>query len=255
MNRFDHLRDPLGPPNAGALGKVLTRARRRRVARRTASAVIAVAGVVAIAVSADALVRRPDSVRLVSPNTTAPAPTVAPTSTTSPGTSTTTTSTQPANGEGSWTGLQLTITQQSLGRVRIGMTLDQAQIAAGLTFDGSGDGAVYPRTLPVGYPHLYVGEGPKSTVACVGAEIGFADTTPQTVVTRDGLQLGDTEQQLLAIYGGRAHYVPKPVGGISPSAGYVVAEADGNLAFMIFNARVIGIKGGAHDLTPSNCTG
>jgi hypothetical protein len=81
-----------------------------------------------------------------------------------------------------WRDLQ--ITEQSSGRVRTGKTLDQAQIAAGLTFDGEGDGAVYPRTLPVGYPHLYVGEGPKSTVACVGAEIGYADKTPQTVVTR-----------------------------------------------------------------------
>jgi hypothetical protein len=167
----------------------------------------------------------------------------------------TTASTPPANGDGVWSGLQLTITQQSLGRVRVGMTLDRAQIAAGVTFDGMGDGAVYPRTLPAGYPHLYVGEGPNNTVACVGAEISYSDTTPQTVATRDGLHLGDTTQQLLAIYGGRAQYVPKPASGISPSVGYVVTEADGNLAFSVHNTRVVGIKGGAHDLTPSNCTG
>jgi hypothetical protein len=258
MNRFDHLRDPLGPPGGDALGKVLARAQRRRVARRTAAALIAVTGVVAIAVSAAALVGRPNSVHVISPNTTVPVPTVAPTST-STSTSTTspssTTSTQPANRDGRWMGLQLTITQQSLGSVRVGMSLDQAQVAAGLTFDGRGDGAVYPRVLPAGYPHLYVGEGPTNTVACVGAEIAYADTPPQTVVTLDGLHLGDPEQRLLAIYGSRAVYVPKPLGGLAPSAGYVVTEADGNLAFMVFNARVVGIKGGAHDLTPSNCSG
>ena len=67
--------------------------------------------------------------------------------------------------------------------------------------------------------------------------------------------LGETDEQLVAICGGRERYVPKPVGGVSPSADYVATEADRNLAFMIFNARVVGIKGGAHDLTPTNCTG
>ena len=257
MNRFDDLRDALGPPKGDALGKVLARVRRRRVARRSVAALIALAGIVAIAVSADAVMRRPNSVHIVSPDSTVPTPTIPTTfaTNTTATTRATTASTQPARGNGLWSGLQLTITQQSLGRVRVGMTLDQAQTAAGVVFDGMGDGAVYPRTLPAGYPHLYVGEGPNHTVVCVGAEIAYSSATPQTVATRDGLHLGDSAQQLLTIYGGRARYVPKPATGISPAAGYVVTEADGNLAFSVYNSRVVGIKGGAHDVTPSSCTG
>ena len=167
----------------------------------------------------------------------------------------TTTSTAPAADDASWTGLRLTITQQTLGHVRVGMTIAQAEAAAGVAFDGMADGAAYPTTLPAGYPHLFVDELPNGTVSCVGAEIGAAQHSPQTVATPDGLRLGDTVHQLVAIYGSRARYVPKPSGGISPHAGYVVTEPDGNLAISVFGSTVVGIKGGAHDLTPSGCTG
>jgi hypothetical protein len=46
-----------------------------------------------------------------------------------------------------WTDQQLIITTKSLGAVRTGMTLEQAQAAADVKFDATGVGASYPSTL------------------------------------------------------------------------------------------------------------
>ena len=137
------------------------------------------------------------------------------------------------------------------------MTLDQAQVAAGLTFDGAADGAFYPTTLPAGFPSLFVNEGPDAKVVCVGAETSDPASNPQDVSTPEGFRLGETVQQLQAIYGSRLRYLPAPHGGISPRAGYVVVETDGNLAFDVDpgNGTIYGIKGGGSDLTPSSCNG
>src|SRR5207302_3643828 len=101
---------------------------------------------------------------------------------------------------------QLTITPRSLGQVTVGMTLDQAQAAAGIAIDGAADTAFYPTALPANFPHLYFNEDPSNTVSCVGAEIADYATNPQTVITPEGFRLGDTVQQLLSIYGSRARY-------------------------------------------------
>jgi len=264
VNIFDDLGDPLGPPEGDALGAVLARARRKRVVRRGTVAVLAVVGVAAFAVSANAFTAKSGHVHVEGPRTTV-SPSVTSTSTastTTTATSTTTsgvttTSTSPSSGAEPWSGQQLTITPQSLGGVRVGMTLDEAQQAAGYAFDGTGDGAYYSTTVPAGFPHLFVRLDQRGDVSCVGAEISDQASIPQAISTPEGFRLGETVPRLQAVYGARARFVPAPAGGISPRAGYVVTEAGGALAFYVdnTNTRILGIKGGGTDLTPSSCSG
>ena len=259
MSIFDDLADPQGPPSRDALGRVLSRARRRRVARRATAVAIAVVAVGAIAVSAGALTSSSGPGRTLSATTTSVASTTNSTTSTTSTTTTTepaTTSTQTVAPSGLWTGTQLEITPRSLGGVELGMTLAQAGSAAGVAFDGAADSAFFPTTLPSDYPHLFVNEAPGNTVSCVGAEMNPAIRTPQAVTTPEGFRIGDTVQQLLAIYGSRAHYSPAPSGGIAARDGYVVEETNGDLAFDVDDATntIFAIKGGT-GLTPSSCNG
>ncbi len=152
-----------------------------------------------------------------------------------------------------WADAQLTITAQSLGGVRLGMTLQQAQAAAGVVFDGSGDGASYPTSLPANYPHLYVHAETGGRVTCLGAD---GPSTAQTIVTPEGLHLGDTVAKLLQIYGSRARYVPAAAQGIHPSDGYVVAGPGGNLVFSTRGTSTVrSIVAGGPDLVPGTCGG
>ncbi len=155
-----------------------------------------------------------------------------------------------------WTASRLTITPQSLGAVRVGMTLTQAQSAAGVTFDGFGDGFAYPTTLPAGFPHDFVGgtgNNPAGVVTCVGSS-GLP--TGQSVATPQGLHLGDPESQVVAVYGAQARPVPAPTtGGMTDYSGYVVSTPTGNFAFVVTNRRVSEIEGGDSSLGPNSCTG
>lgn len=236
---FDDLADPLGTPAGDALGRVLARARRRRVAHRSAAALAALVAVVAIAASANALIgTRSSAVKPASQPSTVPAPrpTTAPARTTTVAPRDTTPDTQAATGSGPWSDLTLTITPQSLGAVRVGVTQREAQTASGFSFNAGGDGFVYPTKLPAGFPHDYVGmTGPygNETVGCVGASLRDRTKPSQTISTPEGFRLGDTVQQLKAIYGRRARYVPAPSSGMTTNAGYVVAEPGGYLAFVV----------------------
>jgi pimeloyl-ACP methyl ester carboxylesterase len=154
-----------------------------------------------------------------------------------------------------WSDPHLTITPTSLGQVKIGMTQDQAEVAAGFSFGVGGDGYVYPDLGPTGGAHLYVAAGPGFPVRCVGAEGGVG---VQTVATPEGVKIGDPAGKVTAVYGGRAAYMPAPSdGGMSPHDGYVVREGNGALVFMLNDQThtVAGIAGGPSDLTPSSCTG
>ena len=190
------------------------------------------------------------------PSTTAvPATTTTPTPATTPasGSSSPTESTVPSGGL--WTSSQLTISPQSLGTVQLGMTLNQAEGAAGLNFDGMGDGMFYPTSLP---DELYVGLGNDSNVRCVGAAEGQAAGLAPTVSTPEGFHLGDSVQTLLNIYGSRAQYLPAPTtGGIDPVAGYIVAETGGNLFFYVdpTTATVPKIAGGPNVSDSNSCSG
>lgn len=171
-----------------------------------------------------------------------------------------TTSPQASAGLGLWTDTQITITPTSLGGVRLGMSAAQAQAAAGVGFDESGDGFVYPSTLPAGYPHDYVGvigSTTDYTVHCVGTGVAALDAPPsQRVTTPEGFQLGDTKAALIATYGTAARYVPAPPTGMTTNAGYVVTKRDGVLAFVLGpNDRIVSIAAGGAGTDPNTCTG
>lgn len=161
---------------------------------------------------------------------------------------------QPSRPNGQWTEPQLTITAESLGAVQLGMTLAQAEAAAGLNFDGMGDGMAYPTALP---DHLYVGLLSDGTVGCVGAGEAQPAGSRQTVSTPEGFQLGDTVQALLSIYGSRAQSVPAPTSGLSSAAGYIVADNGGNLLFFVdpTDATVTQIAGGPNVTNSNSCPG
>jgi hypothetical protein len=154
-----------------------------------------------------------------------------------------------ATGSGLWADQTLTITTTSMGAVKVGMTVNQAEPAAGVRFDGSGDGFTYPTTLPPGYPHLYLGHG------CVGA--AATAPSPQTVSTPEGIRLGDTLTKLKSTYGPSLRYVPSPGVGMSPTDGYIVPVTGGNLVFVLDSTgnTIVRITGGGTDLTPSACGG
>jgi hypothetical protein len=164
---------------------------------------------------------------------------------------------QPATG-GPWSSKQLTITPHSLGAVVLGMTLAQAEHAAGHTFDGMGDGFAYSNEMPSGYPHDYVGLvglDADPVVSCVGAE---ASTSSQVVVTPEGFRLGQSVLQLKAVYGSRAVFVPPPANpGMTDFQGFVVDEHAGALVFVTDQAGeyVVGIMGGPVGINPNSCTG
>lgn len=159
-----------------------------------------------------------------------------------------------------WTARNLIITPASLGAVRNGMSVAQAQRAAEVPFPGSGDGAYYPIFSAAHAPHLYLRPGGSSNFpACIGA-LGDGKGTP-VVRTAEGFPLGGTVTELKALYGRRLEYVPMPSGGgLAPRAGYVLVEPSGTLVFAVDPAagadpRITEIAGSTRPLTPSGCPG
>jgi hypothetical protein len=107
--------------------------------------------------------------------------------------------------------------------------------------------------------HLYVSSGGNASgaIVCLGAELATNAPATQTVVTPEGVGIGDTVQHLKAVYGNRAQFVPAPATGLSPRAGYLVTEPRFNLAFVVdsTNTHVTGIKAGLTVFSPSSCAG
>jgi hypothetical protein len=158
---------------------------------------------------------------------------------------------------GSWTSAFLVLSPSGLGDVKTGMSLTQAQAAAGETFNASGDGFAYEEPTPPYFADLWVGIDPDG-VRCVGAaEPARGLSFYQSVVTPEGFALDGTVQQLLAVYGSRAKYVPNPGSGLDPVAGYVVDEGTGRLVFWLTpdGHSVIGMAAGDDTLEPSYCLG
>lgn len=145
---------------------------------------------------------------------------------------------------GKWTEPVIVITPTSLGAVKVGMSVADAEAAAGKRFDGFGDGAHYPK----GSPELYI----VPPAPCVGAS-GIS-TQSTTVVTLEGVRLGDNADRVTAVYGDRAQYVPAPTGGRTPAEGYIVGFPDGQLAFAVYQGVITAIHAGP-GVTPSNCGG
>jgi pimeloyl-ACP methyl ester carboxylesterase len=157
-----------------------------------------------------------------------------------------------------WTAPVLVITPTSLGAVRDGMSLSQAEQAAGLPFPGSGDGASYPYMTGPDTPHLYVRLGSGSHFpGCRGAQA--TKLSNPLVETIDGFRLGDPVTLLKRIYGSALTYIPEPAGGgMDPRAGYVLHAPGGTLVFTVtpHGTVVDEIAGStANDLTPTGCPG
>jgi hypothetical protein len=125
------------------------------------------------------------------------------------------------------------------------MAVPEAEVAAGESLDGFGDGAHYPTRS---HPELYIVPGQP----CVGAS--GRDATSTVVTTPEGVRLGDSADRISAVYGANAQYVPAPTGGRTPNEGYIVGFPDGKLAFVVNQGLIIGIHAGP-DVTPSNCGG
>jgi hypothetical protein len=154
---------------------------------------------------------------------------------------------------GLWSDSQLTITPNSLGAVKIGMSLADVKEAAGVYVGVSGDGFYDSTQLPPGSLALFE-QG--STVTCVGASLIHGATPTQRVVTPDGVAVGDPVTKLLGTYGAKATFVPAPTDGRTMNAGYVVSSSDGDLAFILDSTQqtINGISGGP-TLTPNSCAG
>jgi hypothetical protein len=164
--------------------------------------------------------------------------------------------TAPAGSEAPWTASSLIITATSLGAVKNGMTLAQAENAAGLDFPGSGNGAHYPTLTSPHAPHLYIRPtGDTNFPPCLGAQ-GDGKGTP-TVSTAEGFRLGDPVRRLKGIYGSALTYTPRPDAGLSPRAGYTLKEPAGSIIFVIDPATdtITEIASSTQSLTPSGCPG
>lgn len=155
---------------------------------------------------------------------------------------------------GLWSNQSIAITVDSLGAVKVGMTVHQAEIASGFLFDDGGDGFEYPTTLPTGFPHLYAGFGPNGQAVCIGAA---GSGEHQTVTTPNGFRLGGSLKSLKAIYGTQLHFVPAPpTGGLTDDSGYVVHTSAGNLVFLTDStgSTIDQIIGGPR-VGPNGCNG
>jgi hypothetical protein len=136
------------------------------------------------------------------------------------------------------------------------MTLADAERAAGVVFDVSGDSAFYPTKMPAGDAYGVLNANDNGRVNCFG--VGGAAGLKQTVVTPEGFRLGNSLAQLKSIYGARLVYMPEPPHGMEPRAGYVVDEPGGRLVFIVDKGSVDSIVGGSSGvdgkpLTPSTC--
>lgn len=173
----------------------------------------------------------------------------------------------PTQANGLWAANSILITGDSLGGVRIGMSLAGAAQAAGVSvFTGVGDGVYTPggsngSTDPVLYLGNFAGK-PASTVggsfSCVGATLSPNGSPTRQVITSKGIRLGDAAARIPAVYGSAATFEPLPTGGgIDPHAGYVVHEGLYDLVFKLdpTNSRVVGLAGGLAPMTPSECNG
>ncbi|MEP9395359.1 hypothetical protein ABLE92_25300 [Gordonia sp. VNQ95] len=149
-----------------------------------------------------------------------------------------------AQNSGSWTGTTLTITPTSLGVVKVGMTIEQADAATGLTFENKGDGQRGPELS--GQNSLAVRGDP---ITCVEAS-GNSPTGP-TVMTEKGITLGDPESKVTAAY---PDATPLAAGGPFARPGYLVTLPGGQLAINVEEGIVDRIAGGP-DASGTTCPG
>jgi hypothetical protein len=148
---------------------------------------------------------------------------------------------------GKWTSSQLTITPDSLGAVRVGMTIAQGSTAAGEPLVIAGDGFYYAGSMGSDSGlEAFAFNGP---IACVFAS--QASRSP-SVVTAQGFHLGGSFADLQQTYGTSLEYVPAPATAISPRPGYIVRFPNGNVVFWVTKGIVISIGAGPGAM-PTTC--
>ena len=142
-----------------------------------------------------------------------------------------TTSAPPPGPSGRWTDSLVVITADSLGAVTRGMTLAQAEAAAGTGLASSGDGIFRPTDhTTTGSTVLQFSWG----VTCFDAtrSTGGSGTT---VATSAGVRLGDPMSRLAAVYGSTARPFtadPTWTGAGNIPAGIIVPSGNGVLLFV-----------------------
>jgi len=137
------------------------------------------------------------------------------------------------------------------------MTVAQASTAAGEPLIEVGDGVwknvrVVGQTYePVGDPGLSALFGSSPTTTCLEAT---AAANGPDVYTAEGVHFGTSKDTLTATYGDRLEYVPAPATGIKPSAGYLLRESAGDLAFVLdADEHIISISAGPGVLPSTAC--
>jgi hypothetical protein len=154
---------------------------------------------------------------------------------------------------GLWSDLRLVITPDSLGAVRLGMSLKQAQNAAGLYMQPVGDGLIGAYGLPSNFQYVWLTGWP---VRCLGVTLRSAPS-PQELVTTTGFVLGQSVARLRRLYGTELHYAkgPPSPSGMTPAAGYLLASGGGDELFFIpgrTGSTITEIQAG-HNLGPNVC--
>ena len=122
---------------------------------------------------------------------------------------------------GAWNAQVISMTDRSLGNVTLGMTLAQASAAAGVPLTVAGNGLAWDGTD--GSPEAAFSGGNGSGVTVYLCGVSHAVGTPE------GFSVGDTVQDLKALYGTLLTYVPAGPGHGAP--GYVLHLVEGNIVF------------------------
>jgi hypothetical protein len=131
------------------------------------------------------------------------------------------------------------MTPTSLGAVKVGMTLPEAEVAAGAPLRPFPDsGSITSQEGEC--LQAFFSYTTKKVTGFVALQ--FRSACPE-ITTTGGLRIGSTVGQLLAVYGKRAKfYASKP--SMSPSPGYVVSDSDGQLSFLVLKGVIVGIATG-----------
>ena len=142
---------------------------------------------------------------------------------------------------GRWTGSDLTITDHSLGAVTQGMTLAQAEAAAGVNLESEGDGVYHPTNQVTGATHLLITGETCFDASRTGPGPGTVVSTPA------GVSLGEPMSRVFSVYGRQAqNFMADPAwsGPGNVPAGIMVQFTGGVLLFVGSSS-----DGGGGDIT------
>jgi hypothetical protein len=151
------------------------------------------------------------------------------------------------NGPGRDTVSDLALTEDGLGQIQIGMTLDEA-VSMGLL----NDNPTMRSECDFVFPAVGAGIPDGVSVMVVKRKVARIDVDTGLVTTEDGAKIGDSEDRIKSIYGDELEILPHKyiegghyltVMGDSASAGKaIVFETDGQKVTMFRSGRVPEVK-------------